>query len=202
MSFAGETIILQITRESFEAGDVDIVAKLLGRLSEEPAKARAKRSCFVISFESAGVPSLLRDERARACVAKLVQAAPYLGYFLSADAPHYHLRTISKALAWVTSGDLTYDSFLQAHHRLYEGAVAHCAAVKDKPEQFEEIFVVNLLPGSKKPSRTDGLGRQQRRRLLISRRRAARDVTRQPRSNGNNAKRVRYPGAHRKGRSA
>ncbi|MFT3924500.1 MAG: hypothetical protein QM778_18320 [Myxococcales bacterium] len=99
----------------------------------------------MLSFESSGIGSLPRDARSIAFVKKLEAAAPYLGYFLAADPPFFHLREASMTLAASAPGVLTIESFLDAHNRLYDAAVQHCAVVGDKPESLDEPFEVNLV---------------------------------------------------------
>ena len=146
MGFGTEIVVLSVNTSDLDVGNVRPVATILDSLSSKPIAARAKRSCFVISFESSGVLHLAKDARSIAFMKKLEATASYVGYFLNADAPFYHLRKAIMAIASSAPGALTVESFLAVHDRLYQAAVEHCAFVGDSHEPLEEQFEVNLPP--------------------------------------------------------
>jgi hypothetical protein len=137
-------VVLEIDAQQLAEGPQRLMA-LLKKLSAAPTQARDKRSSFMISFEKAGIPSLVKDGQAALFLKKAADAVPYLGYFINGDPPMYHLRNISLALSNFQPEGQTVDGFVAAHHRLYNAAAAHCQQVGDLPSALEEIFVVNLV---------------------------------------------------------
>jgi hypothetical protein len=142
--FSQETVMLEIDARLLENGDASKAAEFLTLLSNKPAAARGKRSSIVLSFEKARVRDFPQDPRAELFLSNLERAAPFMGYFLNGDAPFFHLRKVSAALARNESGILTTKTFIAAHYRLYQAAEAHCLAVGDSQDAMEEVFVVNL----------------------------------------------------------
>lgn len=144
--FSQSLQVLQPDRQQLEAGDVTQFAKFFELLSGKPRAALAQRSAFLLSFEDAGVSgNWTRDARARRFVASLEAAVPFVGYFLNGNAPFFHLRKISLALSYASPDGPTVDTCVQAHHRLYQAAAAHCPVVGDTDlDRVEEVFVVNL----------------------------------------------------------
>ncbi len=142
--FSREMVVLEIDAQQLADGPQRLIS-LLKKLSAAPAQARDKRSSFMISFEKAGIPSLVKDGQAVLFLKNAADAAPYLGYFINGDPPLYHLRSISLALSNFQPEGQTVEGFVAAHHGLYNAAAAHCQQVGDLPSALEEVFVVNLV---------------------------------------------------------
>jgi hypothetical protein len=146
--FSQETVVLDIDREQLDTGKIQLLVDLFRKLSQNPTAARAKRSAFMLSFENVGITNPSQDARSRQYIAKVIDAAPFVGYYLHGDAPFFHLRKISLALSYSEShGTFMTDLFLEAHHRLYNDAAAHGQALGDESNKslIEEVFVVNLI---------------------------------------------------------
>jgi hypothetical protein len=143
--FSQQTVVIEIDQAQLSEGPTR-VRDLLKQLSAAPKKAREQRSAFIISFEGAGIANASRDPRSRSYLRRLVEAVPYVGYFLNGDPPLFRLRAFIMALAHSETSGPTVESFMNAHNRLYERATAHCTTVGDLPSTMEEIFIVNIIP--------------------------------------------------------
>jgi hypothetical protein len=144
--FSQQSLVLDV--QGFDDATADRMALLLSGLSERPSKARELRSGVLISFERLGVNNPAADPRARHFLRRVFQGFAGVGYFLHGDPPTYHLRDISLALAFASTGkgQPMGDDFVRVHQGLLMSALEFAQSVADDAPELDEVYIVNLLP--------------------------------------------------------